>query len=49
MAWIYLLFAGAFEVVWTVGLKYTQGFTKLYPSILTLAAMLVSFILLAQS
>ena len=49
MAWIYLLFAGIFEVVWAVGLKYSQGFTKLYPSLLTLVAMLVSFLLLAQS
>ena len=38
MAWIYLFFAGIFEVVWAVGLKYSQGFTKLYSSILTLVA-----------
>ncbi|HEY0063223.1 MAG TPA: quaternary ammonium compound efflux SMR transporter SugE [Telluria sp.] len=39
MAWIYLLIAGLLEVVWAVGLKYTEGFTKLVPSVLTLAAM----------
>ncbi|STX29399.1 multidrug efflux system protein [Legionella beliardensis] len=49
MAWIYLLLAGAFEVVWAVGLKYTEGFTKLYPSIMTLSAMLISFLLLSQA
>ncbi|MDP3560555.1 MAG: quaternary ammonium compound efflux SMR transporter SugE [Legionellaceae bacterium] len=49
MAWIYLLLAGVFEVVWAVGLKYTQCFTKLYPSCLTISAMLISFLLFAQS
>ena len=39
MAWVYLLFAGLLEIVWAVGLKYTEGFTKLAPSILTLVAM----------
>jgi quaternary ammonium compound-resistance protein SugE len=48
-AWISLVIAGLFEVVWAVGLKYTAGFTKLAPSVLTLAAMLVSFYLLALS
>ncbi|WP_419419383.1 quaternary ammonium compound efflux SMR transporter SugE [Legionella sp. D16C41] len=49
MAWIYLLLAGVFEVVWAVGLKHSAGFTKLYPSLMTLGAMLLSFLLLAQS
>lgn len=49
MAWIYLLLAGIFEIVWAVGLRYTEGFTKLYPSIMTLSGMLISFLLLAQS
>ena len=49
MAWFYLLLAGLFEIIWAVGLKYTQGFTKLYPTIITLAAMPVSFLLLSQS
>jgi len=47
MAWIYLSIAGIFEIVWAVGLKYTDGFTKLYPSIGTIAAMIVSFTLLS--
>ena len=38
-----------FEVVWAVGLKYTNGFTKPYPTFLTLIAMLISFLLLSQS
>lgn len=49
MAWVYLLFAGIFEMVWAVGLKYTEGFTKLYPSLLTISAMYISFLLLSQS
>ncbi|CUI09100.1 Quaternary ammonium compound-resistance protein SugE [Janthinobacterium sp. CG23_2] len=39
MAWIYLFVAGLLEVAWAVGLKYTQGFLRLVPSVLTLAAM----------
>lgn len=39
MTWITLILAGLLEVVWAVGLKYTEGFTKLLPSALTLAAM----------
>jgi quaternary ammonium compound-resistance protein SugE len=39
MTWIILILAGLLEVVWAVGLKYTEGFTKLLPSVLTLAAM----------
>ena len=39
MAWFLLLMAGVLEVVWAVGLKYTQGFTKLGPSMLTVVAM----------
>jgi quaternary ammonium compound-resistance protein SugE len=39
MTWIILILAGLLEVVWAVGLKYTEGFTKLVPSALTLAAM----------
>ncbi len=49
MAWIYLLVAGLFEVVWAVGLKYTEGWTRLWPSVGTLAAMVVSFWCLSQS
>jgi len=47
MAWIYLLLAGLFEMAWAIGLKYTDGFSRLWPSIGTLAAMAVSVVLLA--
>ncbi|ANE47407.1 membrane protein [Paenibacillus swuensis] len=42
MAWIYLAVAGALEIIWAVGLKYTQGFTRLMPSIITVSGMAVS-------
>jgi quaternary ammonium compound-resistance protein SugE len=46
MAWIYLLFAGLLEVAWAIGLKYTEGFTRLVPTLLTVAAMALSLALL---
>ena len=46
MAWIILFFAGLFEVCWAVGLKYTEGFTRPLPTVLTIAAMLASLGLL---
>ncbi|AHG20683.1 multidrug transporter [Chania multitudinisentens RB-25] len=49
MAWIILIFAGLLEVVWAVGLKYTHGFTRLTPSLITIAAMVVSMLLLANA
>ncbi|MBA4602105.1 quaternary ammonium compound efflux SMR transporter SugE [Thermoactinomyces mirandus] len=49
MAWIYLFIAGIFEVVWAISLKYTHGFTRFYPSLLTLAGMVVSFYFLSQA
>ena len=49
MAWFYLVVAGLFEVVWAIGLKYTEGWTRLWPSVGTLAAMGVSFWCLSQS
>lgn len=49
MAWTYLVIAGVLEVVWAVGLKYTDGFTKPLASIITGAAMIVSFICLSQA
>ena len=49
MAWIYLLVAGLFEVVWAIGLKYTEGWTRPWPSVGTLAAMVVSFWCLSQA
>ena len=47
MSWTILFFAGLFEVAWAVGLKYTEGFTRLWPSVGTVVAMAVSFYLLA--
>jgi quaternary ammonium compound-resistance protein SugE len=49
MAWIYLLIAGLLEMVWAVGLKYTEGWTRLWPSVITLTAMVVSMYCLAQA
>jgi quaternary ammonium compound-resistance protein SugE len=49
MAWIYLVIAGLFEIAWAIGLKYTEGFTRLWPSAGTVAAMIVSFLFLAES
>jgi quaternary ammonium compound-resistance protein SugE len=46
MAWIYLLLAGLFEIAWAIGLKYTHGFSRLLPSVLTVAAMALSLALL---
>ena len=46
MAWIILILAGLFEVGWAVGLKYTEGFTRIWPSLATAAAMVVSLTLL---
>ena len=47
MAWIYLFIAGLFETAWAIGLKYSEGFTKLGPSLFTAAAMISSFYLLS--
>lgn len=46
MSWLLLVLAGLFEVAWAIGLKYTEGFTRLWPSVATLAAMAVSVVLL---
>lgn len=46
MAWLILVLAGLFEVGWAIGLKYTGGFTRLWPSVGTLVAMVVSVVLL---
>ena len=46
MAWTYLFIAGLFEIGWAIGLKYTEGYTKLVPTILTFGAMIVSVITL---
>ena len=49
MAWLYLFVAGLLEVAWAVGLKYTEGFTRLWPSVWTLAALALSMVLLAAA
>ena len=46
MNWVYLFFAGIFEIGWAIGLKYTNGFTRLVPTLLTVASMVVSLGLL---
>ena len=47
MAWILLIIAGLFEVGWAIGLKYSEGLTRLWPSVWTVAAMVISVYLLA--
>ena len=42
MSWIILVIAGLFEIGWAIGLKYTEGFTRLWPSVGTVASMLIS-------
>ncbi len=49
MAWVLVFIAGLLEIAWAIGLKYTEGFTKPLPSVLTVAGMLASFVLLAQA
>jgi quaternary ammonium compound-resistance protein SugE len=48
-AWIMLAAAGLFEIVWAIGLKYAEGFTKPIPSAITITAMVISMWLLAQA
>ncbi len=47
MAWIYLIIAGLLEIVWAIGLKHTEGFSRLWPSVATVGTMIASFILLS--
>ena len=47
MAWIWLTLAGCLEIIWAIGLKYTEGFTRPWPSVITGAAMLASIYFLA--
>ena len=47
MSWLYLFIAGALEIVWAIGLKYTAGFTRLVPSVITIVAMVASVWFLA--
>ena len=48
-AWTLLLIAGVFEIAWAIGLKYAQGFTRPLPSAVTVVAMVLSFLFLAQA
>ncbi|USK59417.1 quaternary ammonium compound efflux SMR transporter SugE [Peribacillus asahii] len=49
MAWLYLIIAGIFEVIWATSLKYTEGFTKIIPSVITVAGMIISFYFLSAA
>jgi quaternary ammonium compound-resistance protein SugE len=49
MPWIWLVIAGGLEITWAVGLKYADGFTRLWPSVATVLLMLASFWCLAQA
>jgi len=48
-AWVWIVLAGILETVWALGLKYSEGFTKLWPSVFTIVAMVSSFILLSTA
>jgi len=49
MAWVLLVVAGLLEVAWSIGMKYTEGFTRLVPSLFTGAGIVVSMLLLSQA
>lgn len=49
MSWLILVVAGLFEIVWALGLKYTDGFTRPLPSAVTVVALLVSIVLLSNA
>ncbi|MBB4892196.1 quaternary ammonium compound-resistance protein SugE [Streptomyces olivoverticillatus] len=49
MAWVLLAAAGLLEVGWSVGMKFTEGFTRLWPSVFTVAGIVASMLLLAQA
>ncbi|MFT3989981.1 MAG: quaternary ammonium compound efflux SMR transporter SugE [Luteolibacter sp.] len=49
MSWIILIIAALFEIVWAVGLKYTEGFTRLWPNVATVFALLISIVLLGMA
>jgi quaternary ammonium compound-resistance protein SugE len=49
MAWLLLIVAGLCEIVWAIGLKYAAGFTRFWPSVVTVVAMLVSIVLLGYA
>lgn len=49
MAWIELVVAGLLEVVWAIGLKYSEGFSRLRPTVITVVALVASFVLLGRA
>ena len=49
MSWAFLVVAGLFEIGWAVGLKYTEGFTRLWPSLFTAGSMVASVLLLGMA
>lgn len=49
MSWLVLIIAGLFETGWAIGLKYTEGFTRFWPSVGTLLAMLISVVMLGMA
>src|SRR6056297_473241 len=49
MEWIFLLVAGLFETGWAIGIKYTEGFTRLYPTIFTVICLIVSMFFLEKA
>jgi quaternary ammonium compound-resistance protein SugE len=49
MSWLNLFIAGLFEIGWAVGLKYTNGFTKFWPSVITIIGMILSFYFLSSA
>ncbi|MFE4428869.1 DMT family transporter [Peribacillus butanolivorans] len=49
MAWIYIIMAGLLEIIWVIGLKYSHGFTKIIPSIVTVVIIIFSFFLLSKA
>ena len=49
MQWFYLLVAGLFEISWAVGLKFSHGFTQIFPAVFTVISMILSFYFLSQA
>ncbi|MEB8337920.1 quaternary ammonium compound efflux SMR transporter SugE [Streptomyces endophyticus] len=49
MAWVLIVIAGLLEVVWSIGMKFTDGFTRLWPSVLTGAGIIASMVLLSYA
>lgn len=49
MSWIWLLLASASEVIWAVGLKFSEGFSRFWPSVITAVFMIVSYVFLGQA